>query len=110
MTTDTQAHAVVEPEHEEGGHAHPSDGLYVRIAILLAVFTAIEIAIGESSAATNVKIPSLIILMVVKFALVIWFFMHLRFDAKLFGRMFYAGLALALGVYLATLTTFHFWR
>ena len=53
--------------------------------------------------------PSLIFMMVVKFYLVVTWFMHLRFDSKLFGRMFTAGLVLAVGVYLVTLTVFEFW-
>ena len=34
--------------------------------------------------------------------------MHLRGDARIFSWMFYSGLFLALGVYIAALTTFHF--
>jgi len=34
--------------------------------------------------------------------------MHLKFDNKVFSWMFYAGLFLAVGVYVAALSTFHF--
>ena len=42
---------------------------------------------------------SLIILMVVKFALVVLWFMHLKFDSRLYLRLFVAGLVLALAVF-----------
>jgi len=34
--------------------------------------------------------------------------MHLKFDNKLFSYLFYSGLVLAIGVYVAFLATFHF--
>jgi hypothetical protein len=34
--------------------------------------------------------------------------MHIRYDAKIFGRLFYLGLGLAVFVYSAMLLTFHF--
>ena len=46
-------------------------------------------------------IPLLVILMTVKFLYVAGYFMHLKFDSKVFGRMMYAGLLLALGLYTA---------
>jgi cytochrome c oxidase subunit 4 len=45
----------------------------------------------------------------VKFGTVVLWFMHLRFDSRIFRRLFVAGLMLALFVYLVVLTTFHFW-
>ena len=44
--------------------------------------------------------------MAVKFWLVAQFFMHLKFDAKIFGRLFWTGLLLAVSVYVAALATF----
>jgi hypothetical protein len=35
--------------------------------------------------------------------------MHLRFDSKLFGRVFWSGLILAVAVYVGALTSFEFW-
>jgi cytochrome c oxidase subunit 4 len=51
-------------------------------------------------------LPTLLVLMTVKFLLVVLFFMHVKFDAPLFGRIFWTGLILAVCVYLATLATF----
>jgi cytochrome c oxidase subunit 4 len=48
------------------------------------------------------------IMMVVKFVMVVSYFMHLKFDSKIFSFLFYTGLALALFVYFAALATFKF--
>jgi hypothetical protein len=45
----------------------------------------------------------------VKFFMVVAWFMHLRFDSRLFRRLFVAGLFLALFCYTAVLTTFGVW-
>ena len=99
-------------EHDDGeGHAHPSDWAYVKIAVVLGLVTALEVftyfrTVLDWGAAL---VPSLIFMMILKFYLVATWFMHLRFDSKLFARMFTAGLALAVGVYAATLAAFEFW-
>jgi cytochrome c oxidase subunit 4 len=46
--------------------------------------------------------------MAVKFFTVVLFFMHIKYDAKIFGRLFYIGLGLAVFVYVVALFTFHF--
>lgn len=96
---------------DDGGHRHkePTDKQYVFIALLLAALTAIEIAATEVGPDGGLLIASLLVLMVVKFAFVILFFMHLRFDNKLFSRMFYIGLGFAVVLYSVVLATFHFW-
>jgi cytochrome c oxidase subunit 4 len=108
---DHDAHAPDAHGPDDGGHRHkePTDKQYVFIALLLAVLTAIEIAATEVGPDGPLLIVSLLVLMVVKFAFVILFFMHLRFDNKLFSRMFYIGLVFAVVLYSAMLATFHFW-
>jgi cytochrome c oxidase subunit 4 len=46
-------------------------------------------------------------LMVVKFFMVAWFFMHLKQDSRMFSRVFSGGLMLAVGVYVVVLLTFN---
>jgi cytochrome c oxidase subunit 4 len=41
--------------------------------------------------------------------MVVLWFMHLRFDSRLFRRLFVTGIVLALFVYTIVLTTFHVW-
>ncbi len=102
---------AADEHHDDEGHAHPSDWAYVKIAVVLALITALEVfTYFETVLDWGVAlVPSLIFMMIVKFYLVATWFMHLRFDSKLFGRMFTAGLVLAVGVYLVTLTVFEFW-
>jgi len=44
----------------------------------------------------------------IKFFCVILYFMHLKFDSKLFGLMFYIGMVLAIGCYGVFLLSMHF--
>ena len=98
-------------DHDDEGHAHPSDWAYVKIAVVLAAITAVEVFTYFRTVLDwgAFLVPSLIFMMIVKFYLVATWFMHLRFDSKLFGRMFTAGLTLAVGVYVITLAAFEFW-
>ena len=104
-------HAPDEHDEHDEGHDHPSDWAYVKIAVVLAVVTGLEVFTYFETVLDwgAFLVPSLIFMMIVKFYLVVTWFMHLRFDSKLFGRMFTAGLILAVGVYLVTLTVFEFW-
>ena len=94
-----------EPD-ETDGH-HPSDWLYVQIAVILAVITAAEVSTYYVDFG-DFFLPALMVMMVVKFAMVVMFFMHLRFDHKLFSWVFLSGLVLAVVVYIAMLTTFEY--
>jgi cytochrome c oxidase subunit IV len=100
-------HVPTEPDETEGHH--PTDWLYIQIAIILALITAAEVSTYLVDFG-DFLLPALMVMMVVKFALVVMFFMHLRFDHKLLSWVFVAGLALAVAVYVATLTTFQYWQ
>jgi len=77
--------------------------VYVRIAIVLAVITLVEVVIWYVPTVRSVLVPALLVLSVAKFLMVVGFFMHLRFDSRLYRFMFGAGLVVTLGVYLALL-------
>src|SRR5262245_24584680 len=96
-----------EPDQVRGHH--PSDALYVQIAIILAVITAAEVSTYVIDFG-DLLWPSLMVMMVVKFSLVVMFFMHLRFDHKLFSWVFVSGLVLAVIVYIIALSTFQYWQ
>ena len=94
-------------EHAEIEHHHPTNRFFIYTAAVLAFFTALETStywIDFGSFAT----PLLLILMSMKFFAILLIFMHLKYDSKLFGAMFYIGLGLAVGVYVAALCTFQF--
>ena len=80
---------------------------YVRIALILAVITGLEVSTYYVDFGPFFM-PALLIMMAAKFFVVASYFMHLKFDNKIFSWMFYAGLFLAIGVYVAALSTFKF--
>ena len=102
--------ATEHTEHADHAHAHPSDAQYVLIAAILAVITAAEVAtyyidfFKQNFLAT---VAALIPMMIVKFSMVAAFFMHLRFDNKIFRTVFITGVVLATIVYMIVLFTFH---
>jgi cytochrome c oxidase subunit 4 len=89
----------VEPAEADELHSHPGPRQYVGVAIVLAVVTAIEVAIYYITALESFLVPFLLALSFIKFALVALWFMHLRFDSKLFRRLFVTGIILALAVF-----------
>ena len=89
-------------EHEDHGH-HPTPQDYVRIALILGVLTALEFSTYVIDFG-GLGIPMLVVLIVIKFILVASWFMHLKFDTKLFSRLMYGGLSMALVLYAVTLT------
>ena len=109
--SETITETTAEHDAEAESHEHPSDWAYIKIALILAVITAVEVFTYFESVIDwgDALIPSLMVMMVVKFWLVATWFMHLRFDNPIFGRMFVAGLVLAVGVYVIFLAAFEFW-
>jgi cytochrome c oxidase subunit IV len=95
-----------EPAEQEALHHHPTPRNYVVIAIVLAVITAFEVLIYYIEAVSAILVPLLIIFAFLKFALVALWFMHLRFDSRLFRRLFVTGLVLAFVVFGVVLATF----
>ena len=98
MSTETQSQ-----NHEHG----MSDAGYIKIALILAAITALEVSTYYVDFGP-LFMPSLMIMMVVKFIMVVSYFMHLKFDSKIFSFLFYTGLGLALFVYIVALATFKF--
>jgi cytochrome c oxidase subunit 4 len=87
---------------------HPTPGTYFKVALILSAITAIEVGIFYITALGKGIIPVLTVLSIAKFALVAMFYMHLKFDHKLFTTLFLAGLALAMIVVFALISLFQF--
>jgi cytochrome c oxidase subunit 4 len=100
----TEAQAAAAEAHDDH---HPTPRDYVRIAIILAILTALEVSTYFVDFGA-VGIPLLVVLMIIKFIMVAGFFMHLRFDTKLYSRFLYGGLFLATGLYALTLIIMFF--
>lgn len=95
----------IDPEAEHTSH-HPSDGQYVRIAIILTTITAVEVAIYYVEGIRSVLVPLLIVLSVAKFVAVVGYFMHLKFDDRRFMLVFAAGLGISIAVITALVIMF----
>ena len=91
--------------HEE--HHGLTDMQYVAVAAILAVITGLEVSLTYIDIGA-LFLPVLLVLMAIKFFTVVLYFMHLRFDNRLFTVLFYLGLSLAVFVYTGALLMFHF--
>jgi len=89
-------------------HAHPTPKQYVAIAGILVVLTAIEVSLYYLDIG-GFNTFALIILMLIKFVLVVGFYMHLRYESGFLNRLFIAGLGAASIIYLVVLLTFLEW-
>lgn len=87
---------------------HPGTGEYIQIGIILAVLTAMEVTLYYVDLDRRVTTPALLILTALKFLLVVFWFMHLRFDTPLFRRLFFVGVGLAFAVFTIVASTFYF--
>lgn len=72
---------------------------YLLIFIALAVFTGIETLVSYVQQEA-IKFPTLVVLSIAKALLVLLYFMHLKFDSKVFSYLFIAGCILAVPLIL----------
>jgi len=86
-------------------HAHPGPFEYIKVAFVLAAVTAAEVIVYYMSGLKSVMVPVLVSMSAVKFGLVGLYFMHLKFDTRLFRRLFAMGIVLAIIVYSVVLAT-----
>ena len=93
----------------EGTHTgHPTPKTYFIVAMTLCVITAIEVVVFYFNWLGYGIIPILAVLSGAKFAMVAMFYMHLRYDHRLFTTLFVGGLTLAVCVVFALLVLFRF--
>lgn len=82
-------------------HAHAAEAghatwkTYVIVGLILTVITAIEVAIFYIPALKAVLVPTLLALSALKFGIVVLWYMHLKFDSRIFWRVFFGPLFLA---------------
>lgn len=93
-------------EHQVHEGGHPTPRTYLTIAAILAVITVIEVAIVMMETFGGLLVPILLLLSAGKFALVVGYFMHLRFDSRIFSALFVGGFLLATAVLLALIAVF----
>lgn len=97
-------------------HSHPTWQLYVGIAVILFILTALEVGAYEVAErgimggfgvfVKEMVVEILLVLSAAKFALVAMFYMHLKQDSKIFSSVFVFPIILAALVILALLGLF----
>lgn len=100
------AEAAAAAQHEEHG-SHASPAFYWIIGGILTVITAVEVAVFYIPPLEPVLVPTLLLLSGAKFILVVMFFMHLKFDSKIFTGLFLSGMVLATFMMVALVVLFH---
>lgn len=88
---------------EDHSHAHPTESIYIRIALILVAITTIEVAIYyvDWFHTSGALVPSLAVLSILKFVMVVGYYMHLKFDDARFRYIFVGGLVLAVAIIAA---------
>jgi cytochrome c oxidase subunit 4 len=71
---------VAEPQQEEQTHQHGGYRIYIVVWFWLLVFTLIEVGVVLLRVPQWVLVGSLLILALMKAALIIAYFMHLRYE------------------------------
>jgi cytochrome c oxidase subunit IV len=94
-------------QYVEQHHHGPSPREYVQIAAVLFILTALEVSTYFVEFG-RLGVPMLVVLMAIKFMLVVNFYMHLKFDHRVYHRLLYFGLSLAVAIYALTLVIIHF--
>ena len=92
--------------HSDVEHAHPGAREYVQIAAILTVITSVEVAVYYVDALHDYLVYILICLSALKFFMVVAWYMHLRFDNRLFTYFFAFGLGVAATVIMSFLVLF----
>ncbi len=90
---------------DPAAHAEPpSTATYLKVALVLAVVTALEVGVIYVRRLTPIVVPLLLVMSAAKFALVGLFFMHLRYDSRVLSALFVGALVLAIGLGVALMT------
>lgn len=93
---------------QDHAHEHPSELKYLKIAVILGVITAAEVGVVYVSSWRSILPKALGVMMLIKFTMVAGYFMHLKFDSRIFRRFFLLGIILALLIFGVVLWTFTF--
>lgn len=101
MSSETQ-----EIQHDQ--HSHPGAKQYIVIGVILTVLTIVEVALFylEDSLA-GLTTPLILLLSAAKFILVVLFYMHLKFDSKVFSGIFLFPFALGTLVIVGLFLLYH---
>ena len=90
-------------------HEHPTWKQYKWVALILTLITVVEVWIYyiPSFVASPLFVPALLIMSAVKFGIVVLYYMHLKYDHKIFKALFTGPLIIAISTLIALLFLFH---
>ena len=97
---------MAEHHMEQHVEEHPTPRTYLRVAVILTIITAIEVAVYYIPQLEDLLVYILVTLSAVKFAIVVGYYMHLKFDNKLFRNIFVFALMVALSVVVSFMVLF----
>ena len=93
--------------HHLEEHPHPDAREYSMIAAILTIVTGFEVALFFfTGVGHGTLVGMLMVLMVVKFAMVVGWYMHLKFDHPYFTWIFVGGLLVSIGIVVALAALF----
>ncbi len=97
-----QAHAMGEV------HEHPTWAIYWKVAVILTLITVVEVWIYYIPAIvqSHAFVPLLLSMSALKFAIVVLFYMHLKYDHRLFRALFTGPLIVAMTTIVALMFLF----
>jgi len=97
----SDASPIVSAEHPS---EHPTVATYLLVALVLTIVTGLEVGVIYVRRLAPVVVPLLLAMSAAKFALVALFYMHLRYDSRVFTFLFVGPLILASGIVVALMT------
>jgi cytochrome c oxidase subunit IV len=111
MAHDPHAHGAADhPDTHAMGevHEHPSWKQYKWVALILTLITVVEVWVYyiPSFVASRAFVPALLIMSAVKFAIVVLYYMHLKYDHRLFRALFTGPLIIAVATIVGLLFLF----
>lgn len=101
----SKTEAAWAPANIAAHEGHPSPSQYIAVGLILGVVTAVEVGVYYVDVLEDALLGILIVLSALKFVLVVLWFMHLRFDNRLFSILFSGGLVLAVLLFVVVLST-----
>ena len=102
------AHEHAGHDNPDHAHEHPTWKQYRWVALILTVITIFEVWAYyiPSFVASRGFVPTLLILSALKFTIVVMFYMHLKYDHRLFRVLFTGPLLIAALTLLALMFLF----
>jgi cytochrome c oxidase subunit 4 len=83
---------------------HASVGTYIGVALVLTAITALEVGVIYVRQLAPIIVPLLLAMSAAKFALVVMFFMHLRYDGRSLAVLFVGPLVIAVALLVSIMT------